>query len=348
MMTTIETDRLRMRPFTDEDYPLILEISAHPDTIRYLYFWGRNGITPEDDARRFLAYALKNWARDPIRAREYCVELKETGESLGDASVEWVEGSPGTAEIGWILLPRCRGQGYATEAGKALMDAAFARMGAERVIAHCDARNAASYHVMERLGMRLTGIDPAARPGKLPGDPPGDEFEYAINRHEWQVHQAFDVYHRLTCQFTGFVSTPELTDGEITLTLDRVKPAEPGRNRVPAYCFHIMRDGQSIGGINLRIGYPDSLLYGGQIGYHVEEAWRGRGYAGAACRLLLPLLRAHGMTAAVITNNITNAASRRVCEKLGARLLCQAPVPPDHEMYAEGERAVNVFLWEVK
>lgn len=346
-LTHVETPRLCLRPFTEADEPLILDIASDPGTTRYLYFWARDGITPAADAKRFLGYALKNWEKRPIRAREYCVMLKETGECLGDASVEWVEGRAGTAEIGWILLPRYRGMGYAAEAGKALMEAAFTRLNAEVVIAHCDARNAPSYHVMERLGMRLTHIAPGARPGKRPQDAPGDEFEYAVTRLEWQIARAMAVYHRLTCRFDDFVPLQPLTDGTIRLALDHEKPADPARGRVPAYHYHILLDDQPIGSIRLRIGYPDPLFYGGQIGYDVYAPWRGHGYAAAACRLLSPLMRAHGMTAAVITNNITNTASRRVCEKIGARLLCQAPVPPDHEMYREGDRAVNIFLWEI-
>ena len=184
-LKTLETARLSLRPFTEADYPLILRISSDPNTTRYLYYWGRVGWTPEADARRFLDYALKNWARQPIRAREYRVSLKETGEGIGDGSVEWVAGEEGTAEIGWILLPEYRGKGYATEMGRELMRAGFQVMGAQRVIAHCDARNAPSYHVMERLGMRLSHVEKEARPAKAENEKNGDEYTYLITREEW-------------------------------------------------------------------------------------------------------------------------------------------------------------------
>ena len=178
----LETERLALRPFTEADYPLILRISSDPATTEYLYYWGRIGTTPESDARRFLDYALKNWARLPIRAREYCVTLRQGGQAIGDGSIEWVENERGTAEIGWILLPEYRGRGYATEAGRELMRTAFEVMGADTVIAHCDSRNAPSRHVMERLGMTLRAIEPEARPAKRPGEKNGDECTYAISR----------------------------------------------------------------------------------------------------------------------------------------------------------------------
>jgi RimJ/RimL family protein N-acetyltransferase len=178
----LETERMALRPFTEADYPLILRISSDPATTEYLYYWGRIGTTPESDARRFLDYALKSWKKTPIRAREFCLVVKETGEAIGDGSVEWVEAEPGTAEIGWILLPEHRGKGYATEAGRELMRTAFEVMGADTVIAHCDSRNTPSRNVMERLGMTLRAIEPEARPAKRPGEKNGDECTYALSR----------------------------------------------------------------------------------------------------------------------------------------------------------------------
>ena len=347
-LLNLETDRLLLRPFEESDYPLILRVSSDPDTTKYLYYWARIGWTPETDARRFLDYALKNWQKNSIRAREYCVILKETGESMGDGSVEWVENEPGTAEIGWILLPEYRGRGFATEMGRELLHAAFEIMNAQRVIAHCDARNAPSYHVMERLGMRLDHIEKEARPIKHEGEIKGDECTYLITREAWRLQSAWKEYHSFSCHFDDFIAPPELSDGIVSLQLEEAKVADPVRKHVPAYHFRIVWKGLPVGYINLRIGYPDSLFYGGQIGYGVAEAFRGHGFAGAACKLLSPIMRAHGMKTALITNEVTNHASRRVCEKINARWLCQTDVPQDHEMYQTGSRQVNVFAFDTE
>ncbi|MBR5111103.1 MAG: GNAT family N-acetyltransferase [Clostridia bacterium] len=178
----LETERLLLRPFTEADYPLILRISSDQATTEYLYFWGRIGSTPESDAKRYLEYAMDSWSASPIRAREFCLVVKETGEAIGNGSVEWAADEPGTAELGWILLPGHRGKGYATEAGRELIRAAFEIMGADTVIAHCDSRNRASRNVMERLGMTLRETVPEARPAKRAGEKKGDECTYALNR----------------------------------------------------------------------------------------------------------------------------------------------------------------------
>ena len=146
--------------------------------------------------------------------------------------------------------------------------------------------------------------------------------------------------------FDGFMDVPELTDGEIRLICAKKRPQDGIDPAVPSYFFLIVRGGEAIGSVDLRLGYTPLLFYAGNIGYDVLESQRGNGYAGRACRLLWPVLRHHGMGCAVITNDSENAASRRVCEKLGARLLCQADVPETMPMYAHGLHRANIFLME--
>lgn len=180
------TERLMLRPFRKEDAALILRISSDPNTVKYLYRWGLPGSTPESDVERFLGYALAEWDKSPVRAREYCIVLKETGETLGDGSVEYWGGDD-EAEIGWILTPEHRGKGYVTEMGRELMRFAFEEMKVEKVIAHCDALNVPSYRVMERLGMHLESIEKETRPAKIEGGKKGDEMTWAISRQEWEA-----------------------------------------------------------------------------------------------------------------------------------------------------------------
>jgi tagatose 1,6-diphosphate aldolase len=92
------------------------------------------------------------------------------------------------------------------------------------------------------------------------------------------------------------------------------------------------------GGISLRVGNnPDLEMYGGHIGYNVYPPVRGNHYAERACRLLLPLARAHGLRRIWITCNPDNFASRRTCERLGCRFAEIVPVPPEHPLYQRGD-----------
>jgi tagatose 1,6-diphosphate aldolase len=93
------------------------------------------------------------------------------------------------------------------------------------------------------------------------------------------------------------------------------------------------------GGIGLRIGHNEEIeRFYGHIGYHVYPPSRGRHYAERACRLLLALVRHHGIHPLWITTNPENHASRRTCERLGGKLADVVDVPPGHPLYLRGER----------
>jgi len=177
-----------------------------------------------------------------------------------------------------------------------------------------------------------------------------DEFISTIADEytQWKTIQEIAYYNSLPVIFDGFVDIPGLSDGEIELYCAAKNPAIPEKRWVPSYTFEIRREGSRVGEIYFRVGYSDSLYYSGQIGYVVDEQHRGHGYAGKACRLLVPVIRAHGMKKVLITNAPTNIASRRTCEKLGARFVRKARLPEWHDRYKEGLRYMNIFEWSIE
>ena len=93
------------------------------------------------------------------------------------------------------------------------------------------------------------------------------------------------------------------------------------------------------GSIALRIGRGDDLeRYLGHVGYGVFPRARGRHYAERACRLVLPIARAHGLSSVWLTVNPDNRASRRTCERLGGRYVETVTLPPGHPLFERGER----------
>jgi tagatose 1,6-diphosphate aldolase len=132
-----------------------------------------------------------------------------------------------------------------------------------------------------------------------------------------------------------------LIDGDLELVLVETYPGDPDINYAPAYKFKMTLVGQDeeIGRIQLRIGQEHHLvMYGGHLGYSVHPEHRGHRYAARACRLLLPLVRRHGLDALWITCNPDNVASRRTCELAGAELVEIVDLPQDADMYRRGER----------
>ena len=172
----LETERLLIRPFTWDDWDLVLAFASDPGTTRYLYSWAHPGVTPEMDARRFLGSAVEAWREDPVTYREYVLILKETGEAIGEGSIELV--APDTSELGWILLPQARGRGYIHEMALRLIRFGLETLHTPHIIAHCDARNTPSWHVMGKLGMKLEQLAPGARP--LKDGIRGDEMTWGM------------------------------------------------------------------------------------------------------------------------------------------------------------------------
>lgn len=136
-----------------------------------------------------------------------------------------------------------------------------------------------------------------------------------------------------------FLLDVPLVDGELELYLAERSPADPERDFVPAYRFEMRVDGERAGTISLRVGNTRHLeLYAGHIGYGVELPFRGRRFAARACKLLFDLARRHGLTTLWITCNPENVASRRTCELVGGELVDIVDLPPETDMYKEGER----------
>ncbi len=130
-----------------------------------------------------------------------------------------------------------------------------------------------------------------------------------------------------------------LADGELELHLAERTLGDPRRSWVPAYRFDMRVTGVKAGSISLRVGSTELIeRYAGHIGYGVEPPFRGRRYAARACMLLFGLARSHGLRTLWITCNPENVASRRTCELIGGELVDIVELPPETEMYKEGER----------
>jgi predicted acetyltransferase len=139
----------------------------------------------------------------------------------------------------------------------------------------------------------------------------------------------------------GLPPPDKLVDGDLALALEAEEPGDPARGIGPAYTFQMIQvpSGEEVGRISLRIGSsPHILFYAGHVGYGVHHRHRGHHYAARACRLLMPLARAHGFRRLWITCNPDNTASRRTCELAGARFVEIVDLPEDSDMYLHGER----------
>ncbi len=141
-----------------------------------------------------------------------------------------------------------------------------------------------------------------------------------------------------------FLDTSFLQNDEINLVLERTADGNEEKWWVPAYHFAICnQDGIKMGVCDLRIGHNDKLYYGGNIGYRVDEKYRGHHYAGKACLLLFELAKMHQLEYVIITCNPDNYASRKTCEYAGGELLETVELPADNDMREDGETEKCIF-----
>jgi ribosomal-protein-alanine N-acetyltransferase len=146
----LDTPRLRLRPFQPGDLEAIHAVYSDPEVMRWV---GTGPVADPGASERMLeSYAAHQRAHG---FSFWAVEERSSGALLGDAGLHRTVG--GEVELGYTLGRAWWGRGYATEAARAWLDAAFGKLGIEEVVALAEPPNAASLRVLEKLGLRREG-----------------------------------------------------------------------------------------------------------------------------------------------------------------------------------------------
>jgi tagatose 1,6-diphosphate aldolase len=158
------------------------------------------------------------------------------------------------------------------------------------------------------------------------------------------------VFTSISTDLPGFrfLDPGLLRDGELELRLRDVCPSIA--SRVPTYRFEMRRHPGALkmGRVEFRVGANEEIqLYSGNLGYRVDESYRGHHYAERSCRLLREFARRHGFTELWITCDPDNPASRRTCELLEAEFVDTVPVPESHPYFRAGSRAKCRYCWRL-
>ena len=147
----LETERLLLRPFTDDDYDVLHEMRSSEKVSRYLYSYPFSPERTHDFLQVKVAGASVEHEGQWLSA---AAALRETGEVVADVALLWASEEHRQGEIGFVVLPAHQGCGYATEASWPLLTFGFETLGLHRIFGRLDARNDASARVLEKLGMR--------------------------------------------------------------------------------------------------------------------------------------------------------------------------------------------------
>lgn len=313
----IETERLLLIPITFQFISKLL----NEDITAYEEF----GIKPDDewpnkDTRDIMPVIKEKLSQEsaPDGFGAWLFIDKLSNSIVGDGGFKGSPSNKGEIDLGYGVIESKRRQGYAFEAAKALLEWGLQQDNVKAITAKCLKNNTASYNLLRKLGMNEIKQD--------------DEFIYfEINRGRAEIFE--------------FKNFDYLTDGKIDLKIEEKTPSNKEKGYVPAYKYRITLHGsdESIGAIDIRIGYNENTYYGGNIGYSIKKAYRGNNYASKACKIIKSIAIAHGMDKIIITCDPDNQASRKTCEKAGFKLKEIAELPPYNELYKEGKRQACIY-----
>jgi RimJ/RimL family protein N-acetyltransferase len=147
----IETERLVLRPWTETDVWSALEIYGDEQVTRWLTP-AMDRVLDEPGMRAVLA----GWKQDVAPAGHWAIELRDTGQVVGGVAMlrlaPWED-----LEVGWQLARQAWGNGYAAEAGVALIDWTMHHADVDEVFALVSLHNDRAAATAKRMGMELIG-----------------------------------------------------------------------------------------------------------------------------------------------------------------------------------------------
>jgi RimJ/RimL family protein N-acetyltransferase len=157
MPMELRTPRLRLRPLAPADRAALHRLWTDADVRRFL--WDDRVITlAEVDG--VIAASVATFAAEGFG--HFALREDEAGPLLGTCGLHRY--APGDEpELLYSLARGHWGRGLATEAARAVVDDAFARLGFSHVSARADAPNRGSQRVMQRLGMAYAGEEEAGK-----------------------------------------------------------------------------------------------------------------------------------------------------------------------------------------
>lgn len=149
MVSRLETTRLLLKPTAPDDLSELHRLWNDRELRRYL-FDGR--ATSLEEARALLEASEVSFAERGMGL--WRVDRLEDGRMAGFAGFLHAEAGP--PDLVYGLWPSLWGNGYATEAARAVIERAFQVPTVEFIVASVDEPNTASIEVLHRLGMRHT------------------------------------------------------------------------------------------------------------------------------------------------------------------------------------------------
>lgn len=176
---SLQTARLLLRPFAQSDVEAIYILQSNPRVLRY---WDSPPWSERARANAFIS-ACRKMEEEGSGAR-FAIETRENGAFVGWCSMFRWNPVYRSLGIGYCFDEPAWGNGYATEAVRAMLQWAYGVLDLNRVEAELDTRNAASARVLEKLGFEREGL---RREDCIISGEVSDSWIYGLLKRDWKA-----------------------------------------------------------------------------------------------------------------------------------------------------------------
>lgn len=152
----LETERLLLREFQEQDTAGIFELDSNPEVHKYL---GNRPITTYKQAEDIISFFEKQYRENGIG--RFAAFEKETGDFIGWSGLKFntgekeeLNGFTEFIDIGYRLIPRFWGKGYASESAFACLDFGFKKMNYDIIYGAAEADNIGSNKILQKIGLK--------------------------------------------------------------------------------------------------------------------------------------------------------------------------------------------------
>ena len=147
----LESERLRFRPFNENDFDILKLLDTDPEVVRYL---GAGVIRTEIEIQQTLARILGHYSEKGVGL--YATEIKESGEFAGRTGlIPWILDEEAVWEVGYTFRPQYWGKGFATEAARFWKEYGFKTLPEPFLVSLINPHNTSSMRVAIKNGMHL-------------------------------------------------------------------------------------------------------------------------------------------------------------------------------------------------
>ena len=153
----LETERLVLREFRISDAPYIFELDSNPEVHKYL---GNNTIATFKQAEGIISFFLRQYEKQKIG--RFTIFEKFSGDFIGWSGLklntgekEALNGFTNFIDIGYRLLPKFWGKGYATESAIKCLDFGFSQMNYDVIYGAAETLNIGSNKILQKIGLQF-------------------------------------------------------------------------------------------------------------------------------------------------------------------------------------------------